>query len=401
LPRKALTAASVQRIKPPASGQVEHFDKGYPGLALRVSYGGGKSWIFFYRTGGRLRRMTLGTYPALSLAEAREAWRNARTEAQAGRDPATARKRKVGLSDFRSVSEEWLQRDQSKNRTHREAERVVKRELLPAWEHRLVGDIGRRDILDLVDGIADRGSVIMARRVQGYIHRFFKWAVGRGIVESNPAADLPKPGAEVRRDRVLTDHELALAWRAAANTEWPFGPIYRLLILTGARREEIGGLHWSELADDEIRIAGERTKNGIPHVIPLSVPAKAVLQDVPRIAGSASVFGENRTPGGWDRAKKRLDAAVTQLNGEVLPHWRLHDFRRTVATGLQRLGVNLQTIEAVLGHTSGSRSGVVGVYQRHSFDAEKRVALEAWGAHVMGLVEGRRPGKVLAMRGRN
>jgi integrase len=380
-----LTAASVMRIKPPESGQVEYFDQGFPGLALRVSYGGGKSWVFFYRHAGKLRRMTLGTYPALGLAEARQAWRDARTESAQGRDPARSRKVGKPATDFESVAREWLQRDQAKNRTVRQVTLVVEGEMLPLWGHRPIADIGRRDVLDLIDSIADRGAVTMARRVQGYVHRLFRWAVGRGIVEKNPAADLPRPGAETRRERVLTDTEITSIWKAA--DEWPFGAIYRLLLLTGARRGEIGDLRWAELDKEEIKLDGARTKNGKPHVIPLSKAAQAVTSELHRVAGTELVFGISKSAGGYDRAKERVDAKIAAMMGAQLPPWRLHDLRRTVATGLQKLGMNLQVIEAVLGHVSGSRSGVVGTYQRHSFDAEKRAALEAWGAHVSALVE--------------
>ena len=365
-----LTAASVMRIKPPESGQVEYFDQGFPGLALRVSYGGGKSWVFFYRHAGKLRRMTLGTYPALGLAEARQAWRDARTESAQGRDPARSRKVGKPATDFESVAREWLQRDQAKNRTVRQVTLVVEGEMLPLWGHRPIADIGRRDVLDLIDSIADRGAVTMARRVQGYVHRLFRWAVGRGIVEKNPAADLPRPGAETRRERVLTDTEITSIWKAA--DEWPFGAIYRLLLLTGARRGEIGDLRWAELDKEEIKLDGARTKNGKPHVIPLSKAAQAVTSELHRVAGTELVFGISKSAGGYDRAKERVDAKIAAMMGAQLPPWRLHDLRRTVATGLQKLGMNLQVIEAVLGHVSGSRSGVVGTYQRHSFDAEKR-----------------------------
>jgi integrase len=282
VPRKALTAASIDRIKPPASGQVELFDKGYPGLALRVSYGGGKSFVFFYRIGGKLRRMTLGTYPALSLSAAHEAWRKARAELAAGRDPSLVRKRELPGNDFNSVALDWLKKDQTKNKSLREVERIVKRELLPAWGHRNIADIGRRDILDLIDGIADRGSIIMARRVQAYVHRLFRWAVGRGVISANPASDLPKPGAETKRSRVLSDVELRAIWHAAGKIGWPLGEVIRLLILTGARREEIGQLKWSEIAGDIIALSGARTKNAEPHTIPLSSAAIDVLQRAPR-----------------------------------------------------------------------------------------------------------------------
>lgn len=394
MPRRALTAATVERIKPPKVGQIEHFDKGFPGLALRVSYGGGKSFVFFYRRGGRLRRLTLGTYPALSLADARQAWREARQEVARGRDPALVHEKPSTLCSL--VVEDWLKRDQAKNKSVGQVRRIINKDVLPAWGSRQVADLGRRDVLDLIDGIADRGAVIMARRVHAYVHRFFRWCVGRGIIETNPATDIPKPGAASRRDRVLTDEELATVWHAAERMGGPHGGVIQLLMLTGARLQEMAQLRWSEMSGDLIHLEGARTKNGQPHTIPLSNAARAVLERVPRIHDSDFVFtlSGRRAIQGWGVAKRRLDEIAC-----VAP-WVTHDLRRTVATGLQKLGVGLQVIEAVLGHVSGSRAGVVGIYQRHSFDAEKRAALEAWGAQVMALVEGREPGKVLPMRGK-
>ncbi len=403
MPKRSLTDASVKRIKPPSAGQVDYFDRGYPGMALRVSYGGGKSFVYFYRVGGRLRRMTLGPFPAMSLAAARDAWRAAREEAQVGRDPAKSRKRGAPAMDFESVARDWLKRDRPrkhprKDRSTRELERVLERELIPAWGHRSIADIAKRDVLELIDGIADRGSVIMARRVQSMVHRLFFWSVARGIIQVNPAAALPKPGHEVQRDRVLSDAELLAVWNAAVTLSWPYGDAIRLLILSGARRDEIGQLRWCEIEPDnrQIKLEGKRTKSGEAHLIPLSTPALAIIENICPVADCEFVFTMNgkRAVTGWSTAKDKLDGAC-----QFSSPWRLHDLRRTVATGLQRLGVNLQVIEAVLGHVSGSRSGVVRTYQRHSFDAEKAAALEAWGAHVMSLLTPRAPAKVLPMRG--
>jgi integrase len=124
----------------------------------------------------------------------------------------------------------------------------------------MIASIARRDVLELIDGIADRGAVIMARRTHAHLHRLFRWSVGRGIIAANPMADLPKPGAPVARDRVLTDSELAVVWKAVSQTEWPFGPLFQLLILTGARREEIGALRWSEIQGDKIELEGARRR---------------------------------------------------------------------------------------------------------------------------------------------
>ena len=144
---------------------------------------------------------------------------------------------------------------------------------MPAWGHRSIKDIRRHDVLVLMDTIADRGAIIMARRVVAYVHRLFRWAVSRGIIDSNPASDLPKPGKEIRRDRVLTDNELKEVWRASEELGWPYGSALQLLILTGARRAEISELRWSEVNGDTISLKGSRTKNGEPRNIPLTAPA--------------------------------------------------------------------------------------------------------------------------------
>lgn len=396
MPKRALTDAAVKRLKAPASGQVDYFDQGYPGFALRLSYGGGKTFVYFYRYGGKLRRMTLGTYPALTLAEARQAWREARAEAQSGRDPSRAGKRERSATDFKNVAAQWIVRDQAKNKSRRIVARMIDVNVLTAWEHRNIGDIGRRDVLDVIDAIVDRGAPITARRVHAHLHRLFRWAVGRGIIAVNPLADLPKPGCETKRDRVLSDAELVSVWQAAEKLGGPFGNVISLLILTGARREEIGQLRWSEVHGDAIELDAARCKNGLPHIIPLSAPARALIEALPRIAGSELVFTiDGAKPiSGWSRAKLKLDQIAS-----IAP-WVIHDLRRTTATGLQKLGTPLQVTESVLGHVSGSRAGVVGIYQRHDYANEKRAALEAWGAHVMALVEGRAPGVVLPMQGK-
>jgi integrase len=397
MPTRSLTVASVARIKPPKQGQADHFDQGFPGLALRVSYGGQKAWTFFYRLhGGKLRRLTLGHFPAMGLAEARDAWRDAREAAGKGENPA--RKKPTHADSFEAVADEWLQRDQAHNRSFNEVKRVVERDVKPAWEGRLIANIGRRDALELIDHIADRGAVTLARRTHAHLHRLFRWAVGRGIIEANPLADLPRPGKPVERDRVLADAELALIWRAAAATEWPFGPLYQLLILTAARKMEIAALRWPEIDGDTIRLNGQRTKNAEPHIIPLSRPASAIIKTLPRMAGSELVFTTTGKScvSGFSKAKTALDAAVKHNSGHPLPQWRIHDIRRSAATGLQRLGVNLQVVEAILGHVSGSRAGIVGVYQRHRFDDEKRAALEAWARRVEAITSGT-PGKVIRL----
>ena len=226
-----------------------------------------------------------------------------------GRNPL--RRPPSAADKFEDVVADWLKRDQADNRSHDEVKRILHKEVLPTWGKRRIAEIGRHEILELIDTIADRGAVTLARRCHAHLHRLFRWSVGRGIIAASPMVDLPKPGAEVRRKRVLSDAELTLAWDAAQEVGWPMGSATHLLMLTTARREEIGALRWPEIdqARNEIRLEGERTKNGEPQTIPLSGAALALIDSLPRIAGSEFVFTTtgNTPVSGWSRAKERLD----------------------------------------------------------------------------------------------
>ena len=192
--KRHLTDASVQRIKPPAAGQLEIFDLGYPGLALRIGHGGAKTFEVFYRVGGKLCGTTLGRWPAITLADARMAWRKAREAIAKGEDPSRRDGAKAPAMAFEFVVEEWLKRDQSKNKAssqyqvHRSLEVIF----LPAWRGKRVDEITKRDIHDLLDAIADRGAPIMARRVQAYVRRFFRWCIERDILRTDPTAGMPQ-----------------------------------------------------------------------------------------------------------------------------------------------------------------------------------------------------------------
>ena len=404
--RKKLTKSALER-KPPASGRIEIRDTDSP-LALRISSDGRRSLAVRTRLHGRQIRFT---YPRAAtienLTDART-WAHATVDAcKQGIDPREDEKRKAeekqrsARNTVEVVAAEWIKRDQAGNRSRVEVERILNRDVLPTWGKRTIQSIGRREVVELIDGIADRGALTMARRVHAHLHRMFRWCVARGIIDANPMADLPKTGKETARDRVLDDGELSEVWRAAGEIGFPFGASIRLLILTGGRRAEIGSLTWDEIDGDVIRLAGERTKTGDPRTIPLAPEAQAILESLPRfhpVKGALSyVFTTNgkTSASGWGKAKTRLDTAILEARrkafreagedperAEPLAPWRLHDLRRTAATGLQRLGHRLEVIEAVLGHVSGSRAGIVGVYQRHSWDQEKRIALEAWARHV-------------------
>jgi integrase len=199
----------------------------------------------------------------------------------------------------------------------------------------------------------------------------------------------------------LTDDELQAVWQGAEAIGWPFGAIVRMLILTGQRRGEVAGMRWQELDFDAKTwtLPKERCKNGVEHVVPLSSAAIEILGSLPRIAGELVFsFNGRAVPDGFDRAKKRIDAYIAGRNGKPIPAWRLHDLRRTFASGCARLGVQLPVVEKLLNHTSGSFRGVAGVYQRHDFAGEQRAAVETWARHVEALVSGGAAGNVVLLK---
>jgi integrase len=271
--------------------------------------------------------------------------------------------------------------------------------IIPAWSGRRSSSITRPDVHALLDAIADRGSPVMANRVLAAIRRLFNWATERDLVAVSSWEKVKAPAAETSRDRVLSDDELCLVWQGAETIGWPFGPIVQMLILTGQRRAEVAGMRWAEvdLANRIWTIPAARCKNNIEHRVPVSNQAIAILESLPRIAGSELIISyTGRSPfDGFGPAKVRLDAAIAVKSGAPVPDWRLHDLRRTFATGCARLGVQLPVVEKLLNHVGGSFRGVAGVYQRFDFASEQRSAVEIWARHVESVVTGETAGNIV------
>jgi integrase len=283
----------------------------------------------------------------------------------------------------------------------------LKRNVVERWPGKRLREITKPMVHAMLDAIADRGSPIAANRVLAQLKVMCKWAVGRGIISASPCEGVAAPSSERgrARERVLSDDELRIVWRAADSIGWPFGPIVKLLLLTGARRDEVAQMEWRELDLERAlwTLPASRSKNRREHTIPLSDMAIEVLRSLPRIERSGFVFTTNaRTPvSGFSKAKPALDRAMAELAGAPpIPGWVLHDLRRTVATNLQRLGVRLEVTEAVLNHISGSRAGIVGVYQKHDYATEKRQSLEAWAWRVEAIVSGEAPSNVVELKAR-
>jgi integrase len=388
------------------------------GLYLVVQPSGAKSWAVRYRADGAPRKLTLGPYPAVDLATARKRAQEALGDLARGVDPAA---RKKAAKEAHRAEQSTADRvdavaalfvERYAKRTAgplwaRETERLLKVEVIPKLGAKRLGDVKRADIHDLLDGIVDRGSPFTANRTLAVLRRMCNWAIERGIIAASPVDKIKPPAVEDARDRVLSDDEIRLAEGAFGRIGWPFGPIARLLLLTGARRDEIAEGRWSEidLAAKTWTVVKERSKNGVAHEIPLSDAAVLILQGLPRIGDKKDGFvftTTGRSPvSGFSRAKAAIDKAIVEALKEQAAErgddpaevkapagWVLHDMRRTAASGMAGLGIAPHVVEAVLNHRSGTIKGVAAVYNRYSYAPEKRAALEAWARRLETIVTG-------------
>jgi integrase len=412
-----LTDIAIRKLlASPPPKRVEHADGKVAGLFFITQPSGAASWAVRYRIDGAPRKVTLGPFAVLDLKAARRAAEEARGAIARGEDPAAAKtaarearkiEREAEGDLVENVVSQFIERyAKTKTRDWRETERLLKRNVVERWPGKCLREITKPMVHAMLDAIADRGSPIAANRVLAQLKVMCKWAVGRGIISASPCDGVSAPSSERgrARERVLSDDELRIVWKAADSIGWPFGPIVRLLILTGARRDEVAQMEWREVDFDRAlwTLPASRSKNRREHAIPLSDQALALLRSLPRIERSGFVFTTNaRTPvSGFSKAKPALDRAMAELAGEgasPIPAWVLHDLRRTVATNLQRLGTRLEVTESVLNHVSGSRAGIVGVYQKHDYAAEKRAALDTWERRLNSIITGAAATNVLEL----
>jgi integrase len=403
---KGLTAQSVERLKPDPIKRLEVPDGLLPGLYFVIQSSGAKSWAVRYRHAVKPRKLTLVPYPALDLGTARDRARDALQAVALGPDPGLEKQevRRAARSEqpdrdlFSSVVEAFLERHaraKTKERSAQQAEQILRKHVVPVWGEKRVQDITRRDVIELLDKIMDSGKPALANQTLVYIRLFYNWAIDRSIVDSSPCVRVAPPAEKKSRDRVRSDDELRLVWKATERTGWPFGPFVQLLIYTAQRRDEVAGARRREIKEDSTlwTIPSTRTKNSNAQDVPLSEAAQEIIRTLPRIGKGEFLFSTTgETPiSGYSNAKERLDATMLAIAREEaasrgenpenvnIEPWRLHDLRRTAASGMARLGIPVHVIEAVLNHKSGQISGVAAVYNRHSYLPEKRRALEAWG----------------------
>jgi len=373
----------------PASTQdVIWWDTDLKGFGLKVTPAGRKVFLVQYRpTGDRRnpRKYTIGEFGPVTPHQARTEAQRVLAERSAGRDPQAekrARKRRIASEQVADLVTEFLDRHAAQNRSAPETTRIMRREVLPYLGGKTVVEVSKRDVIALLDRVRERGSPIMANRVLAAVRKFFNWCIARGLLDVSPCAGLQAPARESARHRVLSDDELRAVLVSARTLGHPFGAIVAFLALTGQRRDEVGRLMWEHLRLDERLwvIPAEHAKNAKSHIVHLSAPALEVLEGAPRM-GALVLSGDGRTVfQGYGKAKARLDG----VSG--VRDWTLHDLRRTVVSGMARLGVAPHVADKILNHQSGTISGVAAVYQRHEFLAERKDTLERWGEHVAGLI---------------
>jgi integrase len=385
-----LTPRAIEAAKPRAA-RYGKADGLVPGLRVIVHPSGAKVFALFTRVNGRLVNFKLGSATVLSLAQAREEARRKLGLIAAGTDPRLAKQEAVQSEQetVETLVKQFIERHAKvHNRSWQETERLLQREVLSQWRGRPITSITRRDVIDLLDRIRDRGARIVANRTLAAMRKMFSWAIQRDLLQVSPCANVKAPSAEVKRERTLSTHELSLVWRAAGTMGYPFGSIVQLLILTAQRTGEVSTMRWCDLAAslDEWVIPPETAKNGKAHAVPLVPAARAILAGLPQINAFVFTTRADVPAVGLSHAKRELDTVVTTLNdGVALAPWRLHDLRRTAASRLAQLGTPPHVTEKVLNHTGGVFRGVAGIYNRFDYADEKRQALGAWAEHISAL----------------
>jgi len=388
MPKKALTDRFVKGAKPKGGKWIEYWDTKEPGLLLIVSPKSHRSYAFRYRrpSDGKKRKITIGPAGDTTLSEARTAAASYRSMVRAKEDPAQVI-RATQASDhdrtFKELSDLYIERYAKLNkRSWRADERSLDRDVLPAIGDLTVGDIKKRDVLDIIDTVADRGSPIMANRTLAVVRGVFRWAEAEDLIEVAPIHGIRPRAIEQARDRVLNDQEIRtfLSKLDTPKIKPKVRDIMRLVLILGQRVSEVAGAKKEELnlEKGEWIIPGERTKNGKLHNVPL--PAMAVDVLMRNINSEESFIFPSYGKLGHIHPHAPARALYREQKHFGLDQFTVHDLRRTAASGMAELGVDRIVIGKVLNHVSVDKDTVTGVYDRYAYAAEKRGALENWAA---------------------
>jgi Arm DNA-binding domain len=402
-----LTPAFINRLTPLplASADKAFRDPLRPGLYLVLQASGVKSWsVRFRNSEGRTRKFTIGRWPDVSISAARDEARRVIEAAKLGRDPQDEKlrqRRGTQASLYHAVAADYIERQaRPNNRSWKVTARHLGLRVEPdetlhpaptgyftRWLKRAVARVTKADVQDLVDDVRTRSGPVAANRHLAALKVFFNWCVERDVLAASPAAHVRRPAKEEARDRVLENFELRVIWDAAANVPPAYGDLVRALMLLGQRPNEVGGMREAELSGDTWTIPALRTKNKRAHQVPLVGLAARIVASRPRVNGMLfTVFGKKPIAASASKAKAQLDEAITRVHGKPLASWQLRDLRRTVTSGMGRLGVDHLVADRALNHKSGAQSAIAAVYNRNAYFVERRAAFEKWDAHVKGLI---------------
>ena len=403
--RKKLTDRAVKLLKA-RSERYEVWDSSAAGFGVRVSPTGRKSWIYLYRFEGRPRRMTLGTYPRVSLATARAHYGNARELLEEhGRDPGAE---KVGANrahrDAPTVNdlvdiymEKWAK---PRKRSWKEDERILNNDVRPAIGRKKAADVVRRDIIEILDSVVERGAPIAANKTLAITRKMFRFGLSQDLVPHNPCEAVQAPAETKCRDRVLSSSEVKKLWRVLEGDAVRMTPGVRLclnlILVTAQRRAEVVSATWSDIdmATGWWTIPEEVAKNKLAHRVPISPVAKSLFKKAKQLSGDSGFVFPN--PSGKRHIRADAISKAVRRNEAVfqIDHFAPHDLRRTAASHMASAGTPRLTIGKILNHVE---SGVTAVYDRHSYDQEKRKALNAWGRKLESITTGRKA-KVIELK---
>ena len=428
--KRDFTDRFLKSIKPAEKGKrIVIYDAQIPGFGVRVTdhctddNKGAFVLITRYPGSSNPAPRRIGDYPVMTLAKAREIAREWREDIRQGIDPKEkekARRReleRMRADTFRAAFETYAEEKLSKLRTGRAVAAAVRTYAFPSLADRSLKEIKRREVLDVLKGIA-KSYPIAANRVSAYVKTFFLWAVNEELIEDSPAASIKRLSEENERDRVLKDWEIRAIWHACAELG-VFGRAFEMMLALGQRRGEVGKMGWSEIDRKQSvwTLEKDRTKANRAHLVPLSQLALSILEECPKIGdyvfstgrsgrGKLAVDAKPVPISGWGKAKEQLDVlalkharACAEQEGdetlEAFPDWRLHDLRRVTATHMGRLGIPRLIVGKVLNH---AEPGVTKKYDRHDYLAEKKAALDRWALHLQAIVDGTDGGKVITFR---
>ena len=390
-----ITERFIKSVEPPDTGYSLIWDDIVNGYGIRIVPTGKISYLIFYRNkNGKQRRYAFGRYPNISPTEARKIATQILGKVASGEDPFGDQLALRGEPTFKDLAEEYINRHCSQKKSGHEDERIIKADLLKSWGDVPAKEIRRRDVIQLVDNIKDRGSPIMANRTLSVIKRMYNFGIQRDLVESNPTNLIKPPGRENKRERVLKDSEIKRFWKSVDKIEMA-GPhvrsALRLILVTAQRSGEILSMEWDEVDFNSClwELPGAKTKNGLPHRIPLSPLALDILNGLdhhgrfvfPSRIGTSFNFEASMKSGALSLAVRRNRDAFG------LEVFTPHDLRRTAASHMASIGVDRFIIRRILNH---AERDVTAIYDRYGYEKEKRFALNQWSAKLEEIISGQR-----------